>query len=1084
MCNVSSPTDGQSKTSGADHRGTFEERLTQMLRLGTGHFAAFFRALESASQAKPWRMRPGESSSPRRSGTNPFPMLLPSFPEKNGSNGRFRSRCRGWRRALKLTRVLLALFSFWETGCPHEDEQIAAAIEKCTSQSISNVAERYACNLCQDVSGFVRASNGSPLLSRGTRKLDDVIKLLSSSGFSGDAYDVDRLAMGAKYVTADRISLPSKAGTVDPAHILKGERKAIFENLHKEVPLCNKPVSTVKPCYLVSEDQKLAVNYRLLRTEMATLIPYESALLDSHGNVIFGGLFCVDHKLDFDRLIFDRRPQNMFERRLGWARLPHGTLLTQLLVPTGQSVRGSGDDLSNFFYSLKHIDPWLVRNVVGDGTPLNGSDYLEFGACASRKYLLAFRIIGMGDANAVDLAQATHEQVLIDCGCMADPNLVRYGFPVPSPNETTWEGLYIDDHVVIQIVDTQAGGRKRRNNKQLKDETLLEASRKHYEVVGLPRALSKAFDKSFRFVAWGTEVNSHSGRVGVPNEKLASIADLTLDFLDLPGVTKKSLQQLQGQFIHPFMHFSQLMCVFSGVFRFTHKLGQRQIVQVPAVIEEEFLCAAALLSVASSNIRWEVSTRISATDATTSHAGGAATSTTTSIAQTLYRVSIHKGEYVRLDWNDKEVVPPPTDMICAQPAIQELILAHKWTASRSYGFGRVSHINIQEARALKSEVVHLCTKVVIPQRAVNLIDSRVCAGAWAKGRSSSIHLNSVLRPCVGHLVCGRKRLSNVWTDTHHNPSDHPSRKRKIPEPSPAPEWLSGICRDLLAQQVPGGLLHLCGDKTRKDNLRSCSALREHTPHQHDSLEQYSLHSGSQSRCFKELFSGCGNATKIFRESKRWLVSSPLEAYPCGKYCALGDMLNNHTFCALKREAKTAFNTHWHFGIPCGSFCLMSNNLNSGTRSVWCPEGLGLLEREITGNELLRRSVILIRMLIRGQRNNTFTIENPVTSYLFKMPSITRLIQRKEVESVIFDQCEYGLHFPGTPKDHLVKKPTRFIGNLPLSSLARRCGGGHVHLHAIGGLKTKSGWKKRSELAGRYPRKLCLALEGAALAFHQ
>ena len=46
-------------------------------------------------------------------------------------------------------------------------------------------------------------------------------------------------------------------------------------------------------------------------------------------------------------------------------KITHGSLLTQLIVPRGYSIRGSGDDLSNYFYLIKHHEDWLHRNTVG-----------------------------------------------------------------------------------------------------------------------------------------------------------------------------------------------------------------------------------------------------------------------------------------------------------------------------------------------------------------------------------------------------------------------------------------------------------------------------------------------------------------------------------------------------------------------------------------------------------------------------------------------------------------------------------------------------------------------------------------------
>ena len=56
-----------------------------------------------------------------------------------------------------------------------------------------------------------------------------------------------------------------------------------------------------------------------------------------------------------------------------------------------------------------------------------------------------------------------------------------------------------------------------------------------------------------------------------------------------------------------------------------------------------------------------------------------------------------------------------------------------------------------------------------------------------------------------------------------------------------------------------------------------------------------------------------------------------------------------------------------------------------------------------------------------------------------------------------------------------KKHTQFAGNVPeLEKLAKTCRCRQPHVYAVGGVKTKNGWKRRSELAGRYPTPLCQA----------
>ena len=91
------------------------------------------------------------------------------------------------------------------------------------------------------------------------------------------------------------------------------------------------------------------------------------------------------HKKDRDRLINDRRPFNKIEVRLAWSRLPHGSMLTRLIIEPHQHAVASGDDLSDFFHSLKHNPDFIPRNYFG--RPLKGKDYLDWGGSSGRHLL-------------------------------------------------------------------------------------------------------------------------------------------------------------------------------------------------------------------------------------------------------------------------------------------------------------------------------------------------------------------------------------------------------------------------------------------------------------------------------------------------------------------------------------------------------------------------------------------------------------------------------------------------------------------------------------------------------------------------
>ena len=155
----------------------------------------------------------------------------------------------------------------------------------------------------------------------------------------------------------------------------------------------------------------------------------------------------------------------------------------------------------------------------------------------------------------------------------------------------------------------------------------------------------------------------------------------------------------------------------------------------------------------------------------------------------------------------------------------------------------------------------------------------------------------------------------------------------------------------------------------------------------------------------------------------------------------------------------------------GSFSILQHS-NKGTRRKACPEGSNTLDREIIGNELLRRTLVLIKIL--DTAGNKWTLENPRSSYVWLMPNMRKCMQSSKVHGADMHQCAYGLRLKDNQgKYGPCKKHTRFVGSLPgLSSLARSCHCTQPHVHAVGGVKTKQGWKRRSEQAGQYPRPLC------------
>ncbi len=91
----------------------------------------------------------------------------------------------------------------------------------------------------------------------------------------------------------------------------------------------------------------------------------------------------------------------------------------------------------------------------------------------------------MGDLNAVGIAQRVHEDMLKTAGCLNPEEHLRCRFP--PPRAKTWEGLYIDDHLIVQILSRLDHVR----GVPARDDELAAKARGAYDRHGFTRAPGK-----------------------------------------------------------------------------------------------------------------------------------------------------------------------------------------------------------------------------------------------------------------------------------------------------------------------------------------------------------------------------------------------------------------------------------------------------------------------------------------------------------------------------------------------------------------------------------------------------------------
>jgi len=1027
-----------------------------------------------------------------------LPMHLPD------TSGLYASLPKGRRRrarrsayvcATHWVEMLISMFNFYELSHPKSDSEIAQGMGKYTTSSDQDRA--FEC-LVRECVPFCRLKAEKSDLGRGQRSLAEILKELESN-FSDNLGQVDFSSTVASRVQPDRVHLPTTAGTCDPRDWLDPDVAKFAENPYLlKLPEEEWPRPLPNVCHLVDPEDEIILAKKFLNACVATLVPESLIPRDKARRLIVSGWFAVWHSIVKDRLIQDRRRPNSTERRVRRCVWPQGSMFAHFVLDIFESIRGSSRDLKSFYFQLYWSCPEL--NCVGRS--LAGEDFTEFGGLKGIPYRLGLTVLGQGNVNACDIATFTHAAVLQSKGCLAPMRTMYYGEALPRTDLK--EGLVIDDYVCMwQSLTSRILDRSRGPDLEImKDADDAHAS------AALEQSADKSVNASTNFTVWGTQVRGLRGVASSPLSRLAMLYTMTTCVLGLEFICAGILRRIVALFMHPFLLRRVLMSCFHRTFKWIETNKHAGWVRWPHDIRSELMCAACLLPFSYADMRMPISPVLSCTDATPTHGGGAYALVTPEIAREIYDAAETRGEYVRLDSAYKET---PTRMRAAPSHVVDVFNSLDWRVSRSYAYGSSAHVNLQELRGVKAELVERVCRSTEPERIVNGCDSRVTVGCWAKGRSSSFAMNGIMQSVMAWCILGHKLLVNVWLPTDKNASDPPSRRKMLRhepvssgagrEPLPGHEDLpvSGAPPPMRADvavdsQCPHcaaphdacvscdrcshtcarcsyvwGRLSFCSPAPEATDLdftglpaRRC---RERRSVDRDLKRLYAL-----GHCL-EVYSGVGHLSAELRHAGL-RTSRPYECYPSRRmYIRELDIDIYENFRDLLSRIHAKEFAYVHFGIPCKSWSLMQN-MNHGSRTKDKPLGDGLLAREKLGNLQARRVAVLCRAI--SSVGGLWSIENPRTSYLFEAPCIRKLYSLPNVFEVHFDQCEYGLCHPEGEPNTFYKKSTTVVSNVAeLAGLERYCSGNHKHIRVIGGTHCEGRCCTHSQLAGRYPKSMCI-----------
>ena len=732
-------------------------------------------------------------------GVSLFPSALP-YPEA--------SIARGFSMGLKdrdlWSKAFLNGWVAWSSyvvlGCPNcgngqEEPQVELRCQKdirtFTDGLLGEVREFMNEAVCTDT---VSCEGGRGALEEAFRKLSQQCACYGTEGILPGA--LESVASAAIPVVAERVAVPEVAGLVDPCQHLPPSRKEIMADLSK-MRLPETLWREVKPaCHRVSKKEEARLIRRLLKSGMVTLLPEDSLPRDSNGSLLTGGFFCVKKNATEDRLIFDRRPENATMSRLRWAKLPAGACFSRVLLEDHQFLRGSGDDLRNYYYTLALPKNWVRYNSVG--RRVAADIVAEWGGCKGTHYRAALTVLGMGDTNGCDVAQAVHEHILEQHGLLQPEHKLTYGNPVPQSN--LLEGAYLDDLLIVYKVDcpsrvpVDGSFIPPQANPEDLDMQHVQRAEHAYEASGLVRATHKSFRAETCFKAWGAEVDGIGGSVGASLEVRRQIWTVLIQVIMSGVATKNLLQRVLGYVCFAFQYRRELYALQHHIYKYVDSMPEKKVCRLPSFVVDELRSILLHLPFAKWMMRRTFQSTVLATDATPTSGGATRARVGPELSRELWQRCEIRGEAVRLDRSDSaielEAGKPPKEPSQFASMVAECL---DWYSTASYVFKETSHINLQELRALRRELYKLASDRS-NHNSVQLCfnDSRVVVGAVSKGRSSSFKLNGLLRTLIPFLVVSNIALGLLWVETSSNPADFPSRFLPLPVPRSPPGWLRGF----------------------------------------------------------------------------------------------------------------------------------------------------------------------------------------------------------------------------------------------------------------------------------------------------
>lgn len=362
-----------------------------------------------------------------------------------------------------------------------------------------------------------------------------------------------------------------------------------------------------------------------------------------------GGLFAVTKDLFLDRLINNSKPENSREESIQdeCPRMPHGSMLVDLILPPDKDLLISKEDLVDFYHSFLVSLKRLRRNHI-QGT-FKGSEFRGWrcynAAWDQEIVVVCFGTQGMGDHLAVEVAQSSHLHVLEEVGGMRPEERLIYRRPLP--RSQFLEALAVDDHLGLQFV--RRGAPPGPGPATRRDAQVFLACEAAYTRNGMKAHQKKRVRGAPNEMILGSETRGRAGDVASPRVRTAALVDITITMLVLGITDMGTLASVLGCWVSAVLYRRSALCLLDQTFKFICTLNVGALYRLPAVVLQELALLVACAPMLFTNIRAQVSSMLWCLDASPRKGALCAAQCSQTLLTEVYRHAEKRGFFTRLE---------------------------------------------------------------------------------------------------------------------------------------------------------------------------------------------------------------------------------------------------------------------------------------------------------------------------------------------------------------------------------------------------------------------------------------------------